>query len=174
MTMEEANEQQRLLIADLQGQVSELRDAISRISQQAFVVEEEEPIIGPSHPVILWVDDHPKNNSYFIEQLGEAGISTDLALSTEEGLAKFRSGRYLAVISDMSRREDGKTKPEAGVELLQAVRSVDADVPFFIFCGSAGVRRGGDKARQLGATGITSSPSKLYSLLKLDKIRKIS
>lgn len=169
LTMEEASERQRTLITDLQSQVVELQKSTGQPSRQSIVADD--PFISELvHPTILWVDDYPKNNSYFVELLAERGISTDLALSTEEGLAKFKSGQYISVISDMGRREDGKEKPEAGLDLLTQVRDVDSQMPFFIFCSGDGVRRAGAKAKQLGVSGITSSNVGLLRLLELDQV----
>jgi CheY-like chemotaxis protein len=170
LTMEEVSEQQRSLIVDLQAQVVELR---KKVEGQLT------PAIGtataPSAPTqfasILWVDDQPKNNSYFIQQLADLGVSVDLALSTTEGLRKFRRGAYMAVISDMGRREDNGYNPTAGLDLLKAIRSTDIQVPFVIFCSARGVREHGAEAATLGATAVTSSPTELFGVLRLEERR---
>ena len=177
LTMDEISEQQRSLISDLQTQLLELRDRLDELSLKATI----EPV-GPtptsaiSHPEaeivrsVLWVDDFPKNNSYFIEQLHNLGVSVDLARSTDEGLSLFKRRRYTHVISDMGRNEEGFENPDAGIDLLKEVRDLDPDIPFLIFCSSRGVRRYGEEARQLGAK-ITTSATELAGMLNLDKLK---
>ncbi len=151
LTMEEANGQQRKYIADLQDQITKMNEKISLLSVNEKIlslsVNEKSHLpdtsilenlpdtspLGNLPKSILWVDDHPKNNSYFVEQLGEIGTSVDLALSTNEGIYKFQHGRYQAIISDMGRQEDGKYKPDAGMDLLRLVREIDTQIPYNLF-----------------------------------------
>jgi len=184
LTMEEANGQQRKYIADLQDQITKINEKISSLSVNEKILSlsvNEKSHLPDTSPLenlntsplgnlpksILWVDDHPKNNSYFVEQLGEIGTSVDLALSTNEGMYKFQHGRYQAIISDMGRQEDGKYKPDAGVDLLSLVRQIDTQIPYIIFCAREGVRYFGEKAKELGVTKITSSPTELYGILNI-------
>ncbi|SRR6266571_382651 len=171
LTMDEANEQQRSLIADLQTQLIELRKRVDG-SQIASPVERTlQPTVSPPAPTsILWVDDYPKNNSYFIDHLQELGVKVDLALSTGEGLSMFGRRRYSCVISDMGRHEDGRENSDAGLDLLREIRAKDQKIPFIIFCSTRGVRQHGKEALHLGATGITASPTELFGLLNLDAL----
>jgi CheY-like chemotaxis protein len=169
LTMEEASEQQRTIISDLQRQIIEIRKIVSHggpiesAKTQKVSTQDRRPIRS-----ILWVDDNPRNNSYFVQQLKDWGISVDLALDTSEGIARFRRGLYDCVVSDMGRREGGSYHAEAGLELLREVRRADAQIPFIIFCSSRGVIERGQEAHAAGATGITSSPSDLYGLLRIN------
>jgi CheY-like chemotaxis protein len=167
LTMEEANQQQRTLIADLQAQVLELRNRIEGVTQPALA-EPEARLVAPPSPsgLILWVDDQPKNNSYFVQELSDKGVKVDLALSTSEGLRLFAKGAYGVVISDMGRTEDGSYKATAGLELLRKVREQNRTVPFIIFCSSRGAREHKESAISLGATAITSSPTELFGLFQ--------
>jgi CheY-like chemotaxis protein len=172
LTMEEANEQQRVLISDLQAQIVELRKKVEGVAvSQEVLPKAESTLQAQLSNTILWVDDNPKNNSYFVEQLSNVGISVDLALSTSEGIAKFGRGIYRCVISDMGRTEDGHYDPDVGLDLLQLVRQKDPNVPFVIFCSGRGVQEFGEKAKSLGVTGITSSPTDLFGILKLDQAK---
>lgn len=174
LTMDEVSEQQRNLISDLQTQLVEVRKRVEGIvgPLSATAAGIPAPEIAPAIPVssamsVLWVDDVPKNNSYFVEQLTNVGIKVDLALSTAEGLSLFGRRKYSCVLSDMGRHEDGAENTDAGIDLLKAVRSRDAQVPFLIFCSTRGVREHGAEALKLGATGITASPTELFGLLNL-------
>src|SRR6266545_3666210 len=98
------------------------------------------PALPPSSVAsVLWVDDFPKNNSYFVEQLTNLGIKVDLALTTSEGLSLFGRRKYSCVISDMGRHEDDAENSDAGLDLLKAIRERNAQIPFIIFCSSRGV-----------------------------------
>ncbi|MBP1732413.1 MAG: two-component response regulator [Deltaproteobacteria bacterium] len=167
LTMEEASEQQRKLIADLQTQVLEIRKSLEGTVQPAEVPPEAAQTSKP--PVsrsVLWVDDQPKNNSYFVQQLSDKGVSVDLALSGSEGLRLFDNKTYGVVISDMGRTEDGTYKPTAGLELLQRIRERNKTIPFIIFSSSRGVRQHRDTAANLGATAMTSSPTEMFGILE--------
>jgi len=165
LSMEEASEQQRTLIADLQTQVLEIKKRIEAPASP-LPLEPTRSVVSTSARSVLWVDDQPKNNSFFVQQLTEKGIAVDLALSTSEGLRLFGKKAYGAVISDMGRTEDGKYKPTAGIELLRQIREDNKTVPFIIFCTSRGVTEHRQEVMSLGATGITSSGTEISGILQ--------
>ena len=114
---------------------------------------------------ILWVDDNPKNNSYFEQLLRERGIEVQLALSTDDGIQCFRSGRYGIVVSDMGREEDGQYHPDAGLDLLKKIRERDSQVPFLFYCSAQKAQEYREQALHLGATDIISSPTRVMGVL---------
>ncbi len=168
LTREEANQVQQTLIADLQKKVSEIEQ---RLAGAATGIEPRatasfvEPTSSASR--ILWVDDHPKGNSYFVEQLSDAGFKVVLARSTAEGARKFDSQTFSTIISDMGRREGLVYHPTAGLDLLRLVRQKDPKIPFVIYCSWKASVRYKEQALGLGATAITSSPTELYGILNL-------
>ena len=171
LTMEEASQQQQSLIADLQTQVSELQQTVAKILESQPHLEEaekEEHLVEsiPQAHKILWVDDNPKNNSYFLQILSEAGIGVDLAFSTEEGLRKIRSRKYRVVISDMGRQENGKYNPVAGLDLLKQIRARDKGIPFVLYCSRRKADEFKEEAEQLGATAVLSSPTAMMGVLR--------
>jgi CheY-like chemotaxis protein len=172
LTMEEANAQQRTLIADLQTQVLEIQKKIGGATQPIVAHLETKPRGAAQRVLFLWVDDQPKNNSYFMQQLSDKGFSIDLALSTSEGLRQFDREKYDIVISDMGRTEEGSYKATAGLELLKNIRAQSSDMPFIIFCSSRKSREHSSEAKALGVTSITSSPTELMGVLQgeLEKI----
>lgn len=172
LTMEEANEQQRSNISDLRAQIADIKRAIG---QRPHVDGREvpKPTNASSKEIssILWVDDKPKNNSYFIDELQKLGVTVDLADSTSEGLSRLSSRQYSAIISNFGREEGGKFNPRAGLDLLIAVRERSPKIPFIVFSGSRSAREFGQDAIQLGANGVTTSPTELYALLNLEQLR---
>jgi CheY-like chemotaxis protein len=167
LTMEEANEQQRTLIVDLQTQILEIKKTIKEMVDPAMAEPETVRAKPPSTAdTILWVDDQPKNNSFFVQQLSDKRVKVDLAMSTSEGLRLFDQKTFGAVISNMGRTENSKYIPNAGLELLKEIRDRNKTIPFIIFCGSRGVRQNKNTAMGLGATAITASPTEMSGILQ--------
>jgi CheY-like chemotaxis protein len=165
LTMEEANQQQQNLIADLQQQLLELRTKVEgfKISPQAALADT--PSSPPAGNAILWVDDNPKNNSYFIDLLQKHGYRVDLARSTAEGIRKAENHSYRVILSDMGRMEDGRFDEEAGIHLLAALRKRGSRIPFVVCSTEQAVRRFRDQLKELGAMAITSSTTELRGIL---------
>lgn len=163
LTMEEINEQQRTLIADLQTQVASLQ---TQEVQPAARAKSEMSPVSPSRRSVLWVDDNPKNNSFLVQTLQEKGVEVDLALSSAEGLQQYRKGRYSVLLSDMGREEEGHYRPSAGIELLRKIRERDKDVPFIIYCSATKAREYREEAIRNGAYEITSSPTVVFAAIR--------
>jgi CheY-like chemotaxis protein len=118
---------------------------------------------APSSKIsILWVDDYPQNNAFLIERFGNDGIEVVLANSTREGLESFNVNRPNLVITDLGRREDGKSYPFAGLDLIRKIRAMDPAVPIAVFAGQRGIENR-DKLTAAGAGIVTQSPLELQS-----------
>lgn len=168
LTMEEANQVQQNLIADLQNQVSEIKKNLNLPQTSTSADHANIPTLAASQVRrLLWVDDNPKNNSYFFQLLTKKRVVVDLATSTSEGWQRFNSQQYDYVISDMGRLQEGEYVHKAGIELLKLVREKNAQVPFIIFCSTRAREQYGQEALGLGATAVTSSPTELAGLLDL-------
>jgi CheY-like chemotaxis protein len=160
LTMEEASEQQRVMLSDLQNKLAALEKQVEPNVNADNIVRH---VSGPSKKAILWVDDNPKNNSYLVASLEERGVRVDTALSTEEALTKFNKFHYDIVISDMGRPEGDK----AGIDLIRKIKARGPDTPVFIFSGFWAASNLRDEALKAGATEITSSGTTLLSALPL-------
>lgn len=158
LTIEEAAQQQRQIVSDLQLKVASFEKK-SGPTHRALTQEESLSVLQNKR--ILWVDDRPKNNSYLVASLEERGIRVDIALTTDDGLQKFRDGKYDIVISDMGRPEDDK----AGIDLAKKIRAISSEVPYFIYCGSWAAKNLRSEALAAGVTDISSSGSTLLSEL---------
>lgn len=167
LTMEEVDKLQRGLITDIQSRVIELERRIEGKTRSAPAVREAPTTkLSAQGRSILWVDDTPTNNSYFVQQLSDMGITVDLALSTAEGLNRFNRGQYSLVISDMGRTEEGIFKNTAGLDLLKEIRAKNPDVPCVIFTSYRSVQEYASEAKALGVTSITSSPTEIFAVLQ--------
>ena len=160
LTMDEADAQQRVILSDLQNKVAELEKRLATAPQLGALPQGAAP---PSDKRILWVDDQPKNNSYLIQTLLEREVKIDIALSTDEGIAKFKKQPYDIVVSDMARPESDR----AGIDLAKHIHKLRPGTPVFIFCGSWAARTLRQAALDAGVTEITASGTTLLSALPL-------
>ena len=112
------------------------------------------------HNTILWVDDRPNNNIYERNAFENIGYKFVLAQSTNEALSLLSRKKYVAIISDMGRREGEKE----GYVLLKEVRKKDKQIPFFIYAGS-NLLEHKIEAQAKGAQGCTNRPDELIDLV---------
>lgn len=109
---------------------------------------------------ILWVDDRPANNVYEREALEQMGIVFDIALSTEEAIAKLSASHFDLIISDMGRPPDSR----AGYTLLDHLRKAGNRIPFVIYAASRAPEHRRE-AIEHGAIGCTNRPDELFVLV---------
>jgi len=105
LTMEEASEQQRHLIGDLQKQIVDIQNTLGIVMGSPAPDRKQLKQVTENVRSVLWVDDNPKNNAYLVATLNEIGINVVEALSTSEGVSKFTSQKFDRVISDGPRGE---------------------------------------------------------------------
>lgn len=114
----------------------------------------------PRAKTILWVDDHPENNTLERHALESLGLRFVLSTSTEDALDRVKSVAFDAVISDMGRPPD----PRAGYTLLDKLRAAQYEVPFIIYAGSRAPQHVAE-AKRHGALGATNSPQELFNMV---------
>jgi CheY-like chemotaxis protein len=157
LTMDEVSNQQVDAFSDLQSKVAELEKRLGAAPSEASA--SASPSASPKR--VLWVDDTPKNNSFFIASFENRGARIDTALSTDEGVAMFMRGQYDVVISDMGRPEGQR----AGIDLARAIKLHSPDTPVYIFCGQWAATNFREEALAAGATQITASGTTLARLV---------
>lgn len=118
-------------------------------------------------PHILWVDDRPNNNIHERAAFESMGFEFTLALSTDEALSTLSNRDFDAIISDMGRKEG----PREGYKLLDAIRTAQNSIPFFIYAGSNAPERKAEAAER-GAQGSTNSAQELFDLITKEFIKK--
>lgn len=166
LTMEEANGVQQKLIADLQTQVAEIQNRIgSGIETPKVAAVTAAAVPSRNRVKVLWVDDNPKNNSYFIQQLWDGGVKVDVARSTREAADLFSSQKYDFVISDMGRLEQETYNPTAGLDLIRLIRRTDRNVPIVVYSSAKALREHQQEISELGGSAWTSSPTELSRIL---------
>lgn len=171
VTVQEASDQLRIQVEDLQEKVSALRLQVEggqaskelTLAARPRAAEEAAPVKR-----ILWIDDNPENNAFEIAKLRDDGLQIVQATSTDEAMSIILSGRLEvdAIISGMGRHERGKNQPEAGLTLIQEVRGAAVQTPIFVYASPRAVARYRDKIREAGGTGATASPIELFELIR--------
>lgn len=106
---------------------------------------------------LLWVDDHPQNNTNERRALEARRITVYQVKSSEEALALLAMYDYGAVISDMNRGET----PLAGLELVREMRSRRDATPFIVYTvvPSGAQRR---LVAEAGGQRAVATPAELY------------
>lgn len=85
----------------------------------------------PRH--VLWVDDVPDRRAYEVAQLKALGITVDIARSTLAALDLMNSRDFDAVVTSLSRSEEGAYSPTAGLALLEAASDSSYSGSVYIF-----------------------------------------
>ncbi|HJP79486.1 MAG TPA: response regulator [Pseudonocardiaceae bacterium] len=111
----------------------------------------------PAPSGLLWVDDHPEHSAVQIDLLQRHQVMVHTARSTEEALENLRRRRYEMVVSGMVREENGKSIPNAGLELVRAIRMLDQDTPIAIYSNGQSAGMYGPMAKDAGANMLTGS-----------------
>jgi CheY-like chemotaxis protein len=110
---------------------------------------------------VLWVDDEPRNNEYIAKDLERRGVHVSYALSTSLALTLLARNRYLAVISDMGRKEG----PREGFHLLDTMRAAGDTTPLFFFA-SLNAPTLGQEALLHDAQGSTNDARELLAMVE--------
>ncbi|MCL2086407.1 MAG: hypothetical protein FWH05_02275 [Oscillospiraceae bacterium] len=116
---------------------------------------------------ILWVDDRPENNIYERKAFEAIGFEFTLALSTNQAHELLKTNSYIAIISDMGRKEGERE----GYVLLEGIRSKGITTPFFIYAGS-NLPEHKKEAKDKGAQGSTCYADELFSLVTNEIIKR--
>ena len=109
---------------------------------------------------ILWVDDRPQNNTYERKAFEAVGLKFTLALSTQEALEKLTHQKFVAVISDMGRKEG----PREGYVLLDRLRQIGDQTPLFFYAASNAPEHKLETAEH-GGQGCTNNAQELFEMV---------
>ncbi|WP_112242456.1 response regulator [Kribbella monticola] len=116
---------------------------------------------------VLWVDDHPENNSYELESLRQI-LDVITAKTNEEAFALLANLEIDAVISDVGRDYDKSGQPPGGVQLLRDLGQHPTynRLPVFYYTSSTSIQRYGAELEASGALIVTSLFSDLLRKLR--------
>lgn len=111
-------------------------------------------------PRLLWVDDHPSNNSYERRAFERIGVGVKEVTSTADALRELVTDAwtYDVIVTDLRRG----TRPAAGYEMLTLLGFLGYHQPVIVYSATMRKRRGYDEAIAHGARFATTSPEKLF------------
>jgi hypothetical protein len=160
--------------------VSELTvDSVARFETDDDVVPIVQEVVTvqvPTHnqdinkPILLYVDDEPLNVPQAIDMLKRHFriIQTSSTASALHLLDELRTEPRV-VVSDMGRRESSagfnSYVADAGLLLIDVIRSSGRNMPIIIFSTSDNVERYRGRVLQVGGTDIVGSNQDLYDLV---------
>ena len=170
VTVQEASDQLRAQIEDLQEKLSDLRLSIQQQAEEIeLIAKVPTAAVAERRPIrrILWVDDRPSNNAYESARLEDEGVDITQVVSTREAMDTLLSGRSSvdAIITDMGRHEEGRRRPTAGLTLIKEARNANIQVPIFVYSSTQSVSRYRDDILNAGGNGATASPLELFEML---------
>ncbi len=110
--------EQKLDEAASKGVMGSRRD-IGKPAKQAVAIRLERNADLMALARILWVDDHPGNNTPLIELFRSYGARVDTARSNDDALALLHESRYDVVISDVGRDNEPPNTELKGVEFAE-------------------------------------------------------
>jgi CheY-like chemotaxis protein len=170
LSVEEATEQLRRQVTDLQTQVAaQLAERRPPRSPGAAAAPGAAPpgwAAGQDRPTVLWVDDRPEGNALELAKLRDDGVEVLQAKSTAEAMDVLALRRGVqAVVTDLGRVEGGEYRPHAGLELLKQLREASFQQPLLVYTSARGVARDRDDAVAAGAAAVTASPTELFAAL---------
>ncbi|QYG07484.1 response regulator [Janthinobacterium sp. PAMC25594] len=113
--------------------------------------------------LVLWLDDHPRNNTLLVEQLERENIKVDQAVSTRQALTMLQQKHYALFITDMARVENGRRIKDAGVRTVREVRQVQPELPIIVYCSKDTIASYSTEAQAAGARVITTSGTSLLA-----------
>ncbi len=109
---------------------------------------------------ILWVDDHPENNTYERQAFETIGLRFTVALSTDDAFERLSQAKYAAIISDMGRREG----PREGYVLLDRLRG-DGNRILLFFYATSNAPEHKLETQQHGGQGCTNNAQELFAMV---------
>ena len=182
LSVEEATEQLRRQVTDLQDQVA--AQLARRVPPATAGSAPGGPVAGgpppdPAGPppdrgrpseraraTVLWVDDRPDDNALEIAKLRDDGVEVLQARSTFEAMDVLSLRRGVdAVVTDLGRAEDGEFRTHAGLALLRQLREAELDLPVLVYTSRERVALDRQDALDAGAKVVTASPTELFAAL---------
>jgi CheY-like chemotaxis protein len=166
LSVQEASDQVKKQIDDLQTQVLELRAKVAATGSDSLRlgIAGGGSVATPPRPV-LWVDDQAAKSAFEKARLRELGFALTEARSTDEALHKMTGEPLGVIVTGSARVEDGTFVADAGLRLLRAVRQNDDHIPVYFYTSSSRQLALRQAALKAGATAVTSSPTELLELV---------
>ena len=167
LTVEEATEQLRRQVTDLQTHMAVQLAERGELGGAVPATAEEAPAPGQGRPTILWVDDQPGDHTLELAKLRDDGVEVLLARSTAEAMDVLSLRRGVqAIVTDLVRSEDGEFRSHAGLALLRQLKEAEQDQPVLVYSDGRRAELDRQDALDAGATMVTASPVDLFAALR--------
>jgi CheY-like chemotaxis protein len=149
-------------------EVALLREQLDTAAEQRGInlgVVAREQVLGRAHRAapmlrgarVLWVDDHPENNTYERQAMLALGAFVDIAKSSTEARSMMSQSRYDLLISDIDR--DGV--PDEGLRFLSQMHERNSCPRTIFYIGHVEQER----CVPAHAFGISDRPDELLHLV---------
>lgn len=136
--------------------------AIAQLAAAAVVTTSSGGALA-SKKKLLWVDDHPQNNSDLQAAFEELGIKVvDVKSDSEISAAFAREGGFSIVITDMKR--DNPLDLTAGLKTVALIAQEHPNVPVIIYSGEYAAAHASDPPKP-PVIAITNVPGELFRLV---------
>jgi len=174
--LQNATDELRSNLTDLQNKLTNLlkwqADFVKQIpkakqtaGEAAKPIADLTPIIDQRPKELLWVDDEPAKNASVIAELHRQNVEVVQASSTSEALRLIQEEwPFDAIITDMVRIEQRRTRMRAGMDLSRKVRKLHADLPIILFSPTD---TQADALKEAGVSFATRSPIELLAALQI-------
>ena len=154
---------QQKSLDDMQEAVTQLLLAHPPDGEAAVTALAGAPTAQKPSSLVLWLDDHPRNNTLLLEQLERENIKVDQAVSMRQALAMLQQKHYALLITDMARVENRHRIKDAGVHTVREVRLAQPALPIIVYCSKDTLASYGTEAEAAGARFITTSGTSLLA-----------
>jgi len=169
ITVQQASEQLGNGVQDVREQLAELKRRLDGVAPDgANGNGSGTPTDGaPKLRRVLWVDDHPENNAFEVAALRRLGIDVVEVFSTSEAVRATcgAASDFDVIVTDMGREEAGRFVPDAGLELIRAIRDQHVQQPVIAYTSAPTLARTRDRFLEAGGTAATASGTELMDLL---------
>lgn len=136
-----------------------MQDLLWRIVNE----KREETVININNNVkhnrILWVDDYPSNNSAIMHLFEDKNIHFDIAITTQQGIERFKKQSYDIIITDMGRHYE----QDAGITLIKELNKLNCKTPIIVYASFNAIKKYGKKALEHGASRVLCNPFDVIS-----------
>jgi CheY-like chemotaxis protein len=140
LSINEAAESLNKDILDLQKKVSEIEGRIGNVAHPSLSKTELQQQTTNAMQ-ILRVNDYPENNLFMVERLNSECIDVVICKTSQEALSDLARMKFDLCISDIERLEEGREVADAGMRLLEKLKSDSPDLPFVFFTSSRSIAR---------------------------------
>jgi CheY-like chemotaxis protein len=162
LSVEEATEQLRRQVSDLQTQMAAQLAERGPAKAAAAASWRDQ-----GRPTILWVDDRPERNALELAKLRDDGVEVLQARSTDEAMDVLALRRGVqAIVTNLGRTEGGEHRPHAGLTLMRQLREAGFEQPVLVYTWVSRAEQERTDALAAGAAAVTASPTELFAALQ--------